>query len=83
MVHLRIADKLLDSIPGLSPAEFVVGNIAPDSGVPNGTGQHLLQAQKSPILSLPTTKQILSPLQKSILQPKNVWATINGNTVFS
>ena len=35
MVHLRIADKLLDSIPCLSPTEFIVGNIAPDSGVPN------------------------------------------------
>lgn len=35
MVHLRIADKLLDMIPGLSPTEFIVGNIAPDSGVPN------------------------------------------------
>ncbi len=35
MVHLRIADKLLDRIPGLSPTEFIVGNIAPDSGVPN------------------------------------------------
>lgn len=35
MAHLRIADKLLDLIPGLSPIEFIVGNIAPDSGVPN------------------------------------------------
>ena len=35
MVHLRIADKLLDRIPGLAPVEFIVGNIAPDSGVPN------------------------------------------------
>lgn len=35
MVHLRIADKLLDRIPGLSPVDFIVGNIAPDSGVPN------------------------------------------------
>lgn len=35
MVHLRIADKLLDAIPSLSPTEFIVGNIAPDSGVPN------------------------------------------------
>lgn len=35
MVHLRIADKLLDQIPGLSPIEFIVGNMAPDSGVPN------------------------------------------------
>lgn len=35
MIHLRVADRLLDEIPGLSEAEFVVGNIAPDSGVPN------------------------------------------------
>ena len=35
MVHLRIADKLLDRIPNLSPVEFIVGNVAPDSGVPN------------------------------------------------
>lgn len=35
MVHLRIADKLLDQIPDISPVEFIVGNIAPDSGVPN------------------------------------------------
>ena len=35
MVHLRIADQLLDEISGLSPMEFIVGNIAPDSGVPN------------------------------------------------
>ena len=35
MVHLRMADRLLDAIPRLSPTEFIVGNIAPDSGVPN------------------------------------------------
>ena len=35
MVHLRIADKLLDKLPGLSPVDFIVGNLAPDSGVPN------------------------------------------------
>ena len=35
MVHLRIADKLLDQITGLSPIEFLMGNMAPDSGVPN------------------------------------------------
>lgn len=35
MVHLRIADSLLDCIPTLSAMDFVVGNIAPDSGVPN------------------------------------------------
>lgn len=35
MIHLRIADTLLDRIPGLSPIEFIMGNMAPDSGVPN------------------------------------------------
>ncbi|ERI92171.1 hypothetical protein HMPREF1982_02560 [Clostridiales bacterium oral taxon 876 str. F0540] len=35
MVHLRIADKLLDKISNLKSTEFVVGNIAPDSGIPN------------------------------------------------
>lgn len=35
MVHLRITDKLLDNVPDLSPVEFIVGNVAPDSGVPN------------------------------------------------
>ena len=35
MVHLRIADTLLDKIPDLYPTQFVVGSIAPDSGVPN------------------------------------------------
>lgn len=35
MVHLRIADALLDKIPNLDQTAFVMGNIAPDSGVPN------------------------------------------------
>jgi hypothetical protein len=35
MVHLRIADKLLETLPVESPIEFIVGNMAPDSGVPN------------------------------------------------
>lgn len=37
MVHLRIADKLLDIFPGISPVEFIVGNVAPDSGLPDET----------------------------------------------
>lgn len=36
MVHLRVADKLLDKISGISETEFVIGNMAPDSGIPNG-----------------------------------------------
>lgn len=35
MVHLRIADKILDRIENLDKSAFVLGNIAPDSGVPN------------------------------------------------
>ncbi len=35
MVHLRVADRLLDCFEGITPTEFVVGNIAPDSGLPN------------------------------------------------
>lgn len=35
MIHLRIADKLLDRLSNISMTEFIMGNIAPDSGVPN------------------------------------------------
>lgn len=34
MAHLRIADDILDKMQGLEATEFVIGNIAPDSGVP-------------------------------------------------
>ena len=35
MVHLRVADKLLSRLDNIDETAFVVGNIAPDSGVPN------------------------------------------------
>ena len=35
MVHLRVADELLKKIEKLDEQAFVIGNIAPDSGVPN------------------------------------------------
>ena len=35
MIHLRIADLILDQISDLSAEEFIMSNIAPDSGVPN------------------------------------------------
>lgn len=35
MIHLRIADKLLDRLANIEITEFIMGNIAPDSGVPN------------------------------------------------
>ena len=38
MIHLRVADRLLDQIPNLSPIEFIMGSLAPDSGVPTENG---------------------------------------------
>lgn len=38
MIHLRVADKLLDRIPDISPIEFIMGNLAPDSGAPQPDG---------------------------------------------
>ncbi len=35
MIHLRIADKLMDRLNNVETTEFIMGNIAPDSGVPN------------------------------------------------
>ncbi len=35
IVHLRIAEKLLQGIDGLDTSMFAIGNIAPDSGIPD------------------------------------------------
>ena len=35
MVHLRIAEILIEEFKNLEKTEFIVGNIAPDSGVPS------------------------------------------------
>jgi hypothetical protein len=35
IVHLRIAEKLLEQIPGLDAGQFAIGNVAPDSGIPD------------------------------------------------
>ena len=35
MVHLQVADAMLDRLKGIADTEFIVGNIAPDSGVPS------------------------------------------------
>lgn len=35
IVHLRLAEGLLDCIEGLDSAYFAIGNIAPDSGIPD------------------------------------------------
>lgn len=35
MSHFRIAERVLNELPGLDPRSFVIGNVAPDSGRPN------------------------------------------------
>ena len=35
IAHLRIAENLLTRIPNLDPGQFAIGNVAPDSGIPN------------------------------------------------
>ncbi len=35
IVHLRLAERLLEQISGLDAAAFALGNIAPDSGIPD------------------------------------------------
>ncbi len=35
IAHLRIAENLLARLPGLDPGQFAIGNIAPDSGIPD------------------------------------------------
>lgn len=33
--HLRVAERLLEQLPGLDETAFIVGSLAPDSGIPN------------------------------------------------
>lgn len=35
IAHLRIAETLLERIPNLDPGHFAIGNVAPDSGIPD------------------------------------------------
>lgn len=35
IAHLRIAENLLGHIPNLDAAQFAIGNVAPDSGIPD------------------------------------------------
>ncbi|MDR0861438.1 MAG: zinc dependent phospholipase C family protein [Oscillospiraceae bacterium] len=40
IVHLRVADAVSDALPYLSPVHWLVGNIAPDSGVTADDGTY-------------------------------------------
>lgn len=46
MVHLRIADLLLDKLQDLDETAFIVGNIAPDSGVPSDDWSYYVPSSK-------------------------------------
>ena len=35
ITHLRVAEALLDALPGLDETAFALGNLGPDSGMPN------------------------------------------------
>jgi hypothetical protein len=35
IAHLRLAENLLERLPGLDAAQFALGNVAPDSGIPD------------------------------------------------
>jgi hypothetical protein len=40
IAHLRLAENLLERIPGLDEAQFAIGNVAPDSGIPDENGRN-------------------------------------------
>ena len=40
IVHLRLAENLLEEIPDLDRDAFALGNVAPDSGIPEGNWEH-------------------------------------------
>jgi hypothetical protein len=40
IAHLRIAEALLEQINGLDAPQFYIGNIAPDSGIPDENWEH-------------------------------------------
>lgn len=40
IVHLRIAERLLERLAGLDESAFALGNIAPDSGIPDEKWEH-------------------------------------------
>lgn len=46
MVHLRITDLLLNLFNNLEETEFVIGNIAPDSGIPSDDWSYYTPSSK-------------------------------------
>jgi hypothetical protein len=56
IVHLRIAENLLEKIPGLAAGEFALGNVGPDSGKPDEKWEHFTPPSHITHFSDPTDK---------------------------
>lgn len=77
IAHLRIAENLLDMIQGLDEANFAIGSVAPDSGIPDENWENFdpppsvshyktsLQS-KWKMADLDFFRQYLSPIEKYI-----------------
>lgn len=85
IVHLRIADSLLQLIEGLDEAYFSIGNIAPDSGIPDEKWEkfdpspkilHFLQENSN------TTRCADLDFYRSNLAPFNKWIVYDQNFSF-
>jgi hypothetical protein len=79
IVHLRIAKKLLKQIEGLDPAYFAIGNVAPDSGIPDEKWEtfdppsevlhfHAPEGEKYRLADLDFYRQHLEPDRGSVLE---------------
>ena len=76
IIHLRLAEYLLQSIPDLDSAYFAIGNVAPDSGIPDEHYEtfdpptqishfHAPVGSKYPIADLDFFKNYLDPVSVS------------------
>jgi hypothetical protein len=81
IAHLRIAENLLQRIDGLDEATFAIGNVAPDSGIPDEKRESFsppteishFKGQSNGVYELADLefyRQYLSPLQKVEWEPK-------------
>jgi len=93
ITHLRIAENLLGGIPGLAAGFFAVGNIAPDSGLPDENWENFspppqITHFKPPEAALPSDnpyrsadltfyRQVLQNLGESLSDPRR-WSFLLG-----
>ena len=54
IVHLRLAENLLEMIEGLDASSFALGNIAPDSGIPDAKWENFTPPKKVSHFIVPT-----------------------------